>query len=178
MKRTSEIKLYNIMLPVWIIVFWPSWLWVLVIPLNYLIDRIVLRWSLGDMEDKGIFCRRHTWKICLAGFFSDFVGAGIMFAIFMSSAFLKSGSDDSFLQKLGYGVGFNPFSHVVALLLVLLCIAVSALLIYLIDKWILKKAGLSIEQAKRSAIRLALITAPYLYLFPSSLIYNNGQFII
>ena len=30
------------------------WLWLLLIPANYLIDRIVLKWSLGDLEDKGL----------------------------------------------------------------------------------------------------------------------------
>jgi hypothetical protein len=39
---------------------------------------------------------------------------------------------------------------------------------------ILQKAGLTIEQARRSAIRLALITAPYLYLLPSELLYREG----
>ena len=32
----------------------------------------------------------------------------------------------------------------------------------------------AIEQAKKSALRLALITAPYLYYFPSELLYRNG----
>lgn len=68
--------IYNILLPIWILVFWPSWLWLFLIPANYLIDRLVLRWSLGEMPDKGAFCRKHTWKICIAGFFSDLCGAG------------------------------------------------------------------------------------------------------
>ena len=28
--------------------------YLLLIPANYLIDRIVLKWSLGDLEDKGL----------------------------------------------------------------------------------------------------------------------------
>ena len=62
----KEVKLYKILLPIWILVFWPSWLWLILIPANYLIDRLVLRWSLGEMPDKGAFCRKHTWKICIA----------------------------------------------------------------------------------------------------------------
>ena len=71
MERKNSTKLYNILLPLWFIIFIPSWLWLLLIPANYLIDRIVLKWSLGDLEDKGLFCRKHNWKICLAGFLSD-----------------------------------------------------------------------------------------------------------
>ena len=171
----KEVKLYNILLPIWILIFCPTWLWLILIPANYLIDRLVLRWSLGAMPDKGAFCRKHTWKICLAGFFSDFIGAAIMFAVFL----LSSGVDSHpILEDLSYGIGFNPFSSVLALIVVLLSIAVSGQCIYLIDRKILKKAGLDPEQAKKSAVRLALITAPYLYLFPSVLLYGGELTIV
>ena len=54
MERKNSTKLYNILLPLWFIIFIPSWLWLLLIPANYLIDRIVLKWSLGDLEDKSV----------------------------------------------------------------------------------------------------------------------------
>ncbi|MBQ6438909.1 MAG: hypothetical protein IJJ06_02065 [Mogibacterium sp.] len=141
----------------------------MLIPLNYIIDRVVLRWSLGDKPDKGLFCRKHTWKICLAGFFSDFVGAAIMLAIS-----LLTGDGGEKFYDIGHAVMFDPFSDLLGFLIVASCIAVSAACICLIDRRILGKAGLDPEQAKRSALRLALITAPYLYLFPSELLYQGG----
>ena len=89
MKAKGKATLYNILLPLWILVFWPSWLWLILIPANYLIDRVVLRWSLGDMPEKGSFCRRHTWKICIAGFAADGIGALLLFAVFMFSAVVE-----------------------------------------------------------------------------------------
>ena len=169
MKNSNSVKLYNILLPLWLIIFLPSYFWLVLIPLNYLIDRVVLKWSLGDKPDKGLFCRKHTWKICLAGFFSDFVGAAIMLAISM-----YSGERTEKLYDIGHAVMFDPFSDLLGLLIVAACIAASAVCIYFIDKRILRKAGLDAEQVKRSAIRLALITAPYLYLFPSHLLYQGG----
>lgn len=175
MESHRNTRIYNIFLPVFVIVFWPSLLWLFLIPLNYLLDRVVLRWSLGDMLDKGLFCRKHTWKICLAGFFSDFIGAAIMLAVFL----LSSGADSHpVFENLSYGIGFNPFSSVLALIVVVLAIAVSGLCIYLIDRKVLQKAGLAPEQAKKSAQRLALITAPYLYLFPSVLLYGGELTIV
>ena len=50
----SDNKVYNILLPIWLIIFFPSWLWLILIPANYLIDRIVLKWSLGELPDKGM----------------------------------------------------------------------------------------------------------------------------
>ena len=177
MRIKGEVKLYNILLPLWLLVFWPSFLWLLLIPLNYLIDRMVLKWSLKDMDDKGAFCRKHSWKICLAGFLSDFVGMLLLFGAFMFTSYLK---DDSPIRKIvgdiEYGIGYSPFSNFFALITIIVSIAVAGLCIYFFDKKILTKAGLDNEQAKSSALKLALITAPYLYLIPSSIIYEGRWF--
>ena len=166
LKNTST-KIYNILLPLWLLIFLPSYLWLALIPLNYVIDRVVLRWSLGDMPDKGLFCRKHTWKICLAGFLSDFAGALILLIISIPLADLNEK-----LYDIGHAIMLDPFSNPAGLLIVVASIAVSAVCIFFLDKWILRKAGLDPEQVKRSALRLALITAPYLYLFPSRLLYK------
>lgn len=164
-------KVYNILLPIWIIIFVPSWLWLLLIPANYLIDRIVLKWSLGDMDGRGQFCRQHNWKICLAGFLSDFVGAALLLMIVVP---LVGVTDSKLVEDAAGGIMMNPFTNVLSVVITLAAIALSALCIYLLDKKILLKAGLDLEQAKKSALRLAVITAPYLYLIPSELLYRNG----
>ncbi len=167
----SDNKIYNILLPIWLIIFFPSWLWLLLIPANYLIDRIVLMWSLGDMPEKGLFCRNHNWKICLAGFASDYAGAILLFAL---NQLMFGMNDDvnSFISKAADGLMLNPFSNVLSLVIVIAAIVLSAVCIYKLDKSILTKAGLDIDQAKKSAIRLAIITAPYVYLIPSEWFYN------
>ena len=165
--KNTTTKIYNILLPLWLLIFLPSYLWLALIPLNYIIDRVVLRWSLGDMPDKGLFCRKHTWKICLAGFLSDFAGALILLIISIPLAELNEK-----LYDIGHAIMLDPFSNPAGLLIVVASIAVSAVCIYSLDKWILGRAGLDPEQVKRSALRLALITAPYLYLFPSRLLYK------
>ena len=167
----SDNKIYNILLPIWLIIFFPSWLWLLLIPANYLIDRIVLMWSLGDMPEKGLFCRNHNWKICLAGFASDYAGAILLFAL---NQLMFGMNDDvnSFISKAADGLMLNPFSNVLSLVIVIAAIVLSAVCIYKLDKSILTKAGLDIDQAKKSAIKLAIITAPYVYLIPSELFYN------
>ena len=167
----SDNKVYNLLLPIWLLIFFPSWLWLLLIPPNYLIDRIVLMWSLGDMPEKGLFCRNHNWKICLAGFASDYAGAILLFAL---NQLMFGMNDDvnSFISKAADGLMLNPFSNVLSLVIVIAAIVLSAVCIYKLDKSILTKAGLDIDQAKKSAIRLAIITAPYVYLIPSEWFYN------
>ena len=170
MNRKNSIKLYNILLPLWFIIFIPSWLWLLLIPANYLIDRIVLQWSLGGMEDKGLFCRKHNWKICLAGFLGDFVGAITLY--FISIILVGWGGDGtSFLEKAGDAIMFEPFANILAVLIVIAAIALSGFCIYKLDIRVLGKTELDSEQIKRAAIRLALFTAPYLYLIPGRWFY-------
>jgi hypothetical protein len=166
----SDNKAYNILLPIWLLIFFPSWLWLLLIPANYLIDRIVLRWSLGELPDKGLFCRKNTWKVCLAGFLGDFAGAIVLFFVSQLLSGL-GGKRFSFLQMAGEGVMFDPFTNVLAVLIVIAAIALSAICIYNLDKKLLGKTELKQEQIKRSAIRLAILTAPYLYLIPSRWFY-------
>ena len=163
----SDNKVYNLLLPIWLLIFFPSWLWLLLIPPNYLIDRIVLMWSLGDMPEKGLFCRKHNWIICLAGF----AGAILLFAL-NQIMFELNDNVNSFIYKAADGLMFNPFSNVLSLIIVIAAIALSAVCIYILDKSILIKKGLDIDQAKKSAIRLAIITAPYVYLIPSEWFYN------
>lgn len=158
----KTVRLYNILLPLWMLVWWPSWLWLFLIPGNYLIDRIVFRWSLKGREDAPALCRRHTWKLCLAGFFGDFAGAALLFAV------VAADMNDELTEALAYA----PFSHWGAFLTAAGATALSGLLIFLIDRLILKKAGLDAAQAKRSALFMALVTAPYLFLFPSGLLYR------
>ena len=167
----NNTKLYNLLLPLWLLIFVPSWLWLLLIPANYIIDRIVLKWSLGELEDKGLFCRKHTWKICLAGFLSDFAGAILLLA---AAVLMSSAGGDSFIGDTAGGVMMNPFTNVLSFLVTVAGIALAAMCIYLLDKRILAKAGLTAEQAKKSAVRLAFITAPYLYLIPSEILYRGG----
>ena len=174
MKIENKVTLYNLLLPLWMIVYWPYWHWLVLIPANYLLDRVVLRWSLGDMPEKGRFCRRNTWKICLAGFFADGIGMAVLFAVFMLSAFLEETPVSDVFQDIAYSIGYNPFSDIVGFLIVAAAVLTAMLIIYALDKWILKRAGLDPEQAKKSAKRLALITAPYLFFFPSAVLYSGG----
>jgi len=155
--------------PVWLLVFLPSYLWLVLIPLNYIIDRAVLKWSMGSMADKGLFCKKYTWKICLAGFLADFAGSMLLFLV---SGMLGDYIDAAY--DIVYAIEFDPLSNLAALLITVAGIAVAAVCIYMFDKRILLGAGLEAEQAKRSAICLAIIAAPYLYLFPSELIYEGA----
>ena len=102
-----------------------------------------------------------------------FGGAILLFAL-NQLMFGMNDDANSFISKAADGLMFNPFSNALSLIIVIAAIALSAVCIYKLDKSILIKAGLDIDQAKKSAIRLAVITAPYLYLIPSEILYRDG----
>lgn len=160
MKRQSG-RLYNVLFPVWMLVWFPSWLWLILIPANLLIDGLVLHHSRKKLQiDDPQLIRRNLWKVGLAGFAADFIGAMILFGIALMIRDLQ----------LSSALTWNPFTDIRALLIHIACIAIAGILIYRFNRMIFAKQ-LSREQCHGLAIRMALITAPYLYLIPASLIY-------
>lgn len=198
MRKKQTVTLYNILFPIWLLVWIPSHLWLLLIPLNFVIDYFVLYKSLPDDVERGknvpdggqrnknlpdetmwsknfpgsvsrkAFCNKHTWKICAAGFAADFIGSLFLFASFMITSSHKLDS----LRAINQGLGLNPFTDAAAFLIVVCSILLAAYCIYRFDSYLLKRAGLSEEQGRKPAVWLAAVTAPYLFLLPSEILYR------
>ncbi len=172
MRQGNEIRLYNLIFPLWLIIWWPSLLWLLIIPLNYGLDFLVTYLCTKDVPEHGKFCRKYVWKICLAGFLADLAGVALMLIITLGGS--AAGADRiAWLDDITGAVMMNPFTHPVSLIIVLLIIALCAFLIFVLDRKILMKTGLTAEKARYIALRLAIFTAPYVFLFPSSLLYTE-----
>ena len=168
-KQKKEYRIYNVLFPIWMLIFIPSPLWLLIIPGNYIIDRLVLYLSLKNYPERNAFCKQSTWKICLAGFGADFIGALFLFFLMTLETMFP---EESAIAKALYGVSENPFSNVGSFIFVALAIIISGIIIYSLDKYILKKNGLEDSQAKKSALWMAIATAPYLFLIPTTLLYD------
>ena len=162
MKEKNEVKFYNVLFPVWMMIWFPSLLWLLLIPANYLIDHLVVWLSNRKMPGAGDFCKKNVWKICLAGFAADFAGSFVLYIF-------GTGTDFKWLEAVSDGIFRNPFSNAGSFAFVLAAVCISAVIIYCVDKGILERAGLPHEEAKRTARNLAVFTAPYLFFIPSEL---------
>lgn len=166
-RSPKEIRLYNIMFPIWLLIWLPSYLWLFLIPANYLIDRLVLSFSLKNEDSRKELVRKNTWKVCLAGFAADLAGSLFLLAVYLIIDKLNLPSE----QAMETALAWNPFASLTGILIVLLAVLISGILIFLMDRSILSKAGLDPAKSKKSAMTMAVCTAPYLFFIPSSIIY-------
>lgn len=164
--NNKSIKLYNILFPIWLLIWFPL-LWIVLIPANYAIDYLVLYLSLKGNTDQKALCRNNTWKVCLVGFLADFVGSALLFPVML----LGGAGAPRWLQEVGSALNLNPFESVASFLITAAAVFLSAVVIYLVDKIVLRKAGLQERQVRKSALLLAVFTAPYLFFIPSRILY-------
>ncbi len=160
-------KLYNVIFPVWLFFILPP-LILIAIPANYIVDSLVLLIGFKVLGITGWF---KSYKQCILkvwgfGFLVDIFGSLLLFA----TQFM--GFNDFMYYNLIQPLCWNPFSKPLALIYALVVVAICGYLIYLVNYRIsLKKLDLDDKQKKLIAILLAVITAPYLFLLPTSLFY-------
>lgn len=92
-------------LPIWLLLWFPSPLGLLVIPANFMLDLLVTWASIRKEENGGKIAWKNSGKICLAGFALDFVGMLILLDAFIVLDNFKS--LDKLHGALAYLSAFN-----------------------------------------------------------------------
>jgi hypothetical protein len=166
----NGITLYNVIFPVWFLLLFPL-SWLIILPANLLIDSLVLILSLKTFKQP----IKAAWKRAILpvwafGFLADITGAGLLLltqVVDSDSAVFRWLYENVFNY-----VAFNPFRSIWSVLVVLVAIAVSGILIYFLNyKVSFKKLEIENNQKKKLAVALAVFTAPWVMLIPSSWIY-------
>lgn len=151
--KSNQTKLYNLG-------FWPSMLyvlpqlWLISLPFNFVIDSLVLLLGLKLYGKKKIFFnyRKSIWKTWLFGYLADIIGAAVQFA----------------LDIVAGPVVVNPFGGVFPFCATFVSVAVSGILIYHFNlKICLRTSLLEETDKKKTALLLALLTAPYMFFMPA-----------
>lgn len=170
MKKANDIKLYNVMFPLWMLVIFPI-TWLFIIPANFIIDSIVLLISIKclKLDNMKAIYKKSILKVFLFGFLADFGGGVIM----LISQFIPSHSSGSWwYTHIEKPVAYNAFDNIFSFIYVLIATALSAYLIYLFNyKISFKKLDIEIKKKKKLALSIAIFTAPYLFFYPSQLMY-------
>ncbi len=153
--KKSCLKLYNVMFPIWFFFLYPTFLWLLILPVNFGVDSLVLFLGAKKLqpENRLQLWKKTIWKIWGFGFISDFIGAAISLCVMLLT-------DMCFPQ-------LNTVLFPGSVLLALPGVAVAGLLIYYFNRYIcFRKSELTEEQIHKLCLWLAVFTAPYTMLIP------------
>lgn len=160
--NTGSVKLCNVLFPIWILIFFPQVL-AIVIPGNLIVDAAVLLLALAAMRHraKGAVLRRCWWKVWLLGFAADLIGAAWMVLGWLLATWLPGGAET--LGKILY----NPFGHPAAFLWTAAGVAIAGWFIFLLDRRVFRSVPeLTSRQSTRLALTFAIVTAPWLFFLP------------
>lgn len=164
--KNSSIKLYNVIFPIWMLLIFPQ-TWLVVAPVNFIIDFAVVFFmmkKLGIQQPKEK-AKKVILKVWLCGFIGDLFGGAFMF---ISSFF---SANNWWYQNVARHV-YNPFRSIYAFLWTSACVLVSTAAIYYLNKcYCLTELNLEEKHTNKIAMALAVITAPYLFLLPTSWFY-------
>lgn len=160
----KQTRLYNVILPIWLIAAIPSPLWLVVIPGNLLLDCLVLFAVLLAMKhvQKGAVVKRLWWRLWLLGFAADAVGVVWMMLGLLGVQFFGEPWENTVAH-----ISHNALAHPLAFLWTLAGVAAAGVCIYFFDKRAMKSCELLSEREKHTAaLVLAAATAPYLFFVP------------
>lgn len=159
--KKQEVRLYNLIFPVWLLLWFPP-LWIVAVPANFCIDLLVLWLAMkqAGLENRKELCKKAIVKVWLMGFAADFVGGlGMIFWNIVDVA------DADFLLAVNY----DPFSRLDGFLWVTACVALTGVILYFANKkFCLKKLPITEAQRHQIALALAVFTAPYLFYLPTA----------
>ena len=147
----KDVKLRNVLFPFWMLLLLPQ-LWLIVFPVNFIVDSIVLIISTFALKIscKKQFYKRRIFLVFGFGMLSDIIGS--LYMLLLGLVF-----------ELGV-MGDEFYLTIPALL-------ISAVLIFLFNYLVTFKKD---EKALRFKLSLifAIATAPYTFLIPSSWLYG------
>lgn len=176
MDRGKQSKLHNVMFPIWMLLLFPI-TWIVVLPLNFLIDLLVLWLALKAFKvpERKPIIKKAVFFTWICGFLADGVGAALMMTpTLINPPMITGGFDRWWIDHMANAVAFNPFDNIFSFLWVFVSTAISALLIYLLNYFLcLRKSGLDKRIKRKTALCLALFTAPYLFFLPSFWLYGR-----
>lgn len=151
----KEVRLYNVLFPIWLFWLWPSLAWLIILPANFVLDSLVLCLS---MKWNGVGNKFQIWKqsiakIWVVGFVSDLIGAALAFGLMVLID--------------AVGLPWDTIHFPGTMLLSVPGVMLAGVLIYHCNKrFSFVHCELDAEQIRKLCLTLAVFTAPYAMLIP------------
>lgn len=153
-------KIYNMFFPVWFLILLPP-VWLIAIPLNFLIDSLVLLIALKaqKIETPKHIYTKSILKVFLFGFVADIIGSGLLFLI---------------QEVVASDISWNPYTNITGISSIIIATALSGVIIYILNRlYSFNLPHVTEKNKKRLAVIIAIFTLPYMFLVPTSVLYKN-----
>lgn len=150
----KDTKLYNVLFPIWFFLLFPQ-TWLLILPVNFIVDSLVLILSFKYLKLGDIKClwKKSILKVFAIGFISDILGALLTLGVMLLTDWLLPAVNTALF----------PGTTLIALPGVIL----AGFLIYILNKrFSFKKTEIELNYVKKICLYLAVFTAPYTMLIP------------
>lgn len=153
----NEVRLHNVLFPIWFFFVFPTVAWKLLLPANFVIDSVVLlaaaaRLGLEKPQRRTVY-RQSILPVWLIGFFSDAVGGALIFGLTFAHGWLYLPGD----------IWRFPGTTLISLPGVL----AAGVLIYWLNRTLsFRRSGLATATLHKLCLALAVFTAPYAMLIP------------
>ena len=166
-------KLYNVIFPIWFIWIFPP-VFLIALAGNFIIDSAVLVIAalvFKTAEKTGAsvkdLYKGSIVKVWSFGFLADIIGSIPLFLIVMVGV---PGIGSEVKQALA----LNPWSHPVALVIMLSCMVLASVFIYFFNYRITFRETIA-DRALRAklALTLAIVTTPWVFLVPTQWLYRG-----
>lgn len=173
----KEIKLYNMILPPFMLFLFLPWWWIGSIVGNFIIDSVVLLTLAFIMLKKFDFkvYKNSIIKVWTLGFFADILGVFylIIFSIFSNAKYYEGNNIwKQILSGIYLATNHSHFDSIYGVLFIVSGILLSAILIFLFNYFIsFRNSILSKKQKVVMSLAIAVLTAPYTFLLPKELFY-------
>lgn len=170
----KDIKLYNLFIPFYVILFFSPGVAVFTLLGNLIIDSIVLLIISKAIYKKliGGFYLKNIWKIWLLGFLSDVLGIIYLFILdgVLSPYYSQHIHEKTILGNISRGINSavngSAFLNIWSFLFRISAIIISGILIFVFNYFIsFRKSEMTKKQKILSSLAYAVFTAPYTILF-------------
>lgn len=151
----NNVKLYNVMFPIWFFFFYPTFLWLIILPVNFVIDSLVVYFCVKKqaVADFKPLYKKSILKVWFFGFLADFLGGFVcLLTMDLFTRFLPR------IETVLFPGSFIPSIPGVL---------VAGVLIYVLNRFVsFRKTNLTKQQIHYFSLMLAIFTAPYTMLIP------------
>ncbi len=178
LNNKNDVKLYNMILPPFMIFMFSPLLWLISLGGNFIIDSLVMLTVILIICKKLDFnvYKKTILRVWLLGFFADFLGLLYLFTVTMSFSNYYNYNGTGLFYEICNGandaLNHSHFDSTWGVIIVASGILVSAIFIFLLDYFFaFRQTKFTKKQRLISALSFAILTAPYTFLLPKEIFY-------